>query len=289
MRKTVILTSNSKRLDIGQAKVEISKFIDGEISIKLDEKLENKRVYVVGSTQPPSDNLLELLFLIDMAYRRGASKITAIIPYFGYSRSDKETKQGEVACGQTVLKLMKAVGGKKLNIITFDIHSHSLKNHFTVPVSEHSLIPQLADNFTKLEDLAVVAPDKGAEKNARHFAQLIHNTNVIVLNKKRLSDSKVIVTPISNKCCKNAVIVDDMIASGNTIIEASKVLRNNGVKNIYVAITHMLYTAGGWKKLSNLPWIKGILLSNTIPPQLKMPTKFKIIDIAPILKKLIKI
>lgn len=287
MKRIIFLTNSSKHLNIKNANIKIDKFIDGEISIELNENLKGKNVFVIGSTQPPSENLIELLFLIDTASRKGAKKITAIIPYFGYARSDKEKTPDKVANGITILKMIEMVGGNHLKVVTQDLHSQTLRKLFTVPIRDVSMIPQLAEKFKSFKELAVIAPDKGAEKKARKFAREINNKHIFVLNKKRLSDSKVEIAPILGNVGKNAVIVDDMVSSGNTLIETAKRLRSNGVKNIYVAVTHMVYQAGGWNKLSKSPLIKKVYLTNTICPQNKLPPKFEIIDITPTLKRLL--
>jgi ribose-phosphate pyrophosphokinase len=287
MQKIILQTNSSGHLSPGSDSLNIGRFADGEISITIDEDLAGKEVFVVGSTHSPSENLMELLFLIDAAVQRKAAKITVIIPYFGYARSDRVVKPNEVPCGSTVVRLLEKTGGKKINIVTFDFHSQHLKKSFDVPVLELKALPLLAAKFTNGGGMTVVAPDKGAYENALKFSKHINSKNVFFLSKKRFTDLKVEIDSPLKKITKDAVIYDDMVSSGNTIIEAVKVLKTMGAENIFLAVTHMVYPGGGWKKLNAHPMIKKIFLTDTISPPKALPSKFEIVSIQQTIKDLI--
>ena len=148
-------------------------------------------------------------------------------------------------------------------------------------------IHELANRFTGNEDATVVAPDYGSKESAEQFAQEIDSKNMMVVEKKRLRNSEVKLVSVSGNTTSKAIIVDDMVSSGNTILETAKMLNTNGAQEIYVAVTHMIYTAGGWQKLAESPLIKRVIMTDTIAPPEKLPSKFEIVSIAPILEKII--
>jgi len=286
-KKIVLATNSAKHFHLDGGALNIGRFPDGEISVVLEENVKNKEVIVIGSTESPADNLLELILLIDAVLQRGAKKITVLIPYFGYARSDNQDSQNKISNAKTIVKILESVGDKKCSFIVLDPHSENLKNYFTSPFIKMGTIHELANRFTGNEDATVVAPDYGSKESAEQFAQEIDSKNMMVVEKKRLRNSEVKLVSVSGNTTSKAIIVDDMVSSGNTILETAKMLNTNGAQEIYVAVTHMIYTAGGWQKLAESPLIKRVIMTDTIAPPEKLPSKFEIVSIAPILEKII--
>jgi ribose-phosphate pyrophosphokinase len=283
----VLATNSAKHFHLDNGVLNIGRFPDGEISIALEENVKNKEVTVIGSTESPADNLLELILLIDAVLQKGAEKITVIIPYFGYARSDKNG-QSAVSNAKTIVKVLESIGDKKCTFIILDPHSENLKSYFTSPYIKISKIHELANRFTGESDATIIAPDYGSKESAEEFAREINSKNIVVVEKKRLENSEVKVVSVSGNTTSKAIIVDDMISSGNTILETAKMLKTKGVEDIFVAVTHMIYTAGGWQKLADSPLIKRVFMTDTIAPPEKLPSKFEIVSINPILEKIIK-
>jgi ribose-phosphate pyrophosphokinase len=284
----VFATNSAKHFHLDNGVLNIGRFPDGEISIALEENVKNKEVIVIGSTQSPTDNLLELILLMDAILQKGAKKITVLIPYFGYARSDNKSGLNEISNAKTIVKILESAGDKKCSFIVLDPHSKNLKSYFSSPYIKMGTIHELANKFTGNSDATVVAPDYGSKEGAAEFALEIHSKNIMVVEKKRLQNSEVKVVSVSGNTTSKAIIVDDMVSSGNTILEIAKMLKTKGAQDIYVAITHMIYTAGGWEKLAESPLIKRVFMTDTIAPPEKLPSKFEIVSIAPILEKIIK-
>ncbi len=289
MQKIILATNSSKHFGLENGRVEIGRFPDGEVSVVLREDVSGKEVFVIGSTEPPAENLMELLFIIHKVCNNGADKVTAIIPYFGYSRGDREAKKGEVVSAGAVSRAITAVGGKKLEVASIDLHSHEISGFFDIPFKEISLIANLASRFLEDEGLTIVAPDSGALARAEKFARVLGVKEVVSIQKERLSPDRVEIKEITGDVGKNVVIVDDMVQTGGTILEVAQKLKEKGAQKISVAATHMVYAAGGWKRLAESDLITKIVTTNTIAPPANLPNKFELIDIAPVLKETIHV
>lgn len=283
----IILSTNSaKHFHIDNGKLIIGRFPDGEINIVLDEDLKNKEVVVIGSTQPPADNLLELVLLIGATLQKGANKVTVLIPYFGYARSDKEN---EVLNVKTIVKILEKAGEGKCSFIILEPHSDNLNDCFDSSFERLDVVDLLATNFPIKDNLTVVAPDRGSRKGAMRFAHKVNSKNVVTVEKKRLENAKVKLVSVDGTITSTVIIVDDMVSSGNTILETAKMLKIKGAKKIYVAVTHMVYSAGGWKKLAKSKLIDRVYLANSIQPPMRLPNKFNLINISGFLEQKINL
>jgi ribose-phosphate pyrophosphokinase len=283
-RKIVLATNSAKHFYLDNGVLDIKQFPDGEICIALDENVTNKEVVVIGSTQPPAENLLELILLIGAVSQRGAKRITVVIPYFGYDRADKENNKSETVSAKTIVKMLEEVSERKCRFFVLDPHGDNLKNYFDSPFNKIDITCQLAERFSENRNLTVVAPDRGAKERAIKFARRVNSKNIVMIEKKRLLNSKVKILSISGKITPTAVIVDDMVSSGNTILETAKMLKVKGAKKIHVAVTHMVYSAGGWKRLAKSALIDKVYMTDSILPPRQLPNKFKLINLATVLK-----
>lgn len=290
-------TSNSKlaksvasKSGIRLGKCDISKFSDKEISILVKEKVKGKKVFCLGSSFPPADNLLELLILINTLKVNGAKKITAIIPYFGYSRSDYIYTPGASLNAKLMAEMVKLAGADK--VIVVDLHSKNVEKFFTVPLARLSAMPILAEatRKMKIKDMAIASPDLGGVDRAKEFAKILGIKNIIKIEKCRPKPDQARVTKIEGDIKnKNVIIVDDMIQTGGTVINAAAALKKKGAKDIYVAATHMLYTGPAVANLLKTKNIKQVLATNTVQSDVKkLPVKIKIVPIDTMLSKIIK-
>lgn len=231
--------------------VETSRFANGEVRVFVKNKFKESEAVVVQSlSRPPDEHLVEFCFICDAVRRMGASKITGVIPWLGYSKQDKVFREGEPLSVKIIAKMIQVVPLEK--IITLDLHNPAILGFFDVSVANLTAKPLFLDYFKKTTDsgLMVVAPDAGSVKSSTDFAKKI-GAQVAYIDKERdLKTGKVKVVGISRKVAGyNVLMVDDMIATGSTLIETSKFLNNKGVKSIRVAATHHLYLPGVAEKL----------------------------------------
>ncbi len=265
----------AKKINIKKGKFVIKRFSDGEVYVKINENVDNKTVWVMGNTNPPSENILELVFLLDALKRNGA-KIKLFIPYFGYARQDRVVEQGECLSAEVICNMLKHYDLEDV----FVIHMHSsriksfLKYKNVVP---YTLLHPVMKNI----DL-IVAPDKGAEPEAQHLGS-IFNIPVVIMEKKRPSHEKVFIKKSYNNVRGRVLLIDDIIASGKTLAVAAQKLRN--AKEIIAIATHGIFSGNANQNLRNKK-IKMIYVTNTLPQ--KPRTKVKLLDISKLIEKIIK-
>ena len=256
----------SKKIKGNFVKSEIKVFPDGESKITLIGKLSKKKSIVVQSIYPPVDtNLVQALSLITKA-KENSSEVTAVIPYMGYARQDREFLPGEIVTMKVLGKLFKGAGASK--IIVVDIHSLIGFKHFSIKTKNVTAIPDLVKYFKKLslKNPLVISPDQGGKERAKEFAKEF-NSNYIALDKKR--DKKTGKVEIKTKNTdevknRDLILVDDMISTGGSIIKATQFLKKQKCERIYVACTHALLMNGAEKKIKKAG-VTSIISTNTIP------------------------
>lgn len=284
-KNIVLATTSARHFHLDNDNLIIKHFPDGEICINLDERIRGKKVFLVGSTQPPADNFMELILSISAALKRGARSVTVIIPYFGYARSDKEEGPSGTSNAKTIANILRTAGGKQCDYMILEPHSENLNKCFSNGFVKLDAIDQLAKPFLKYKNLTVVAPDRGSRARAFQFALTVNSKNFVVIEKERIKNSMVKSNFVSGDVTSNAVIVDDMVSSGNTVLETAKILKTRGADKIYIAVTHVVYSAGGWKKLLKSKLIDRIYTTDSIFPPKKLPEKFKLVRLSPMLKQ----
>ncbi len=283
MQKTILATNSARHLGLETGGIKIGRFPGGEVSLAIEGSLAGREVFIIGSTNAPSENLVEILLAIDTAGRLGASKITLIVPYFGYSRADREKFPGESVSAETVIKVLESVGGKDFKIKSVDIHSERVKNFFRVPFENIEVTNLLAEKFSGQVNLTVVAPDKGAILRAGEFAERLATDRIAVLQKERAKDGSVKIKGITGEIGERIVIVDDIVDTGGTILKSIEFLKTKKVEEIHLAVTHMVYAGGGWKTLAAHPLVKKIVTTNTIKSVDNLPDKFEVVDISKVI------
>jgi len=256
----------SKKIKANFVKSEIRVFADGESKITLIGKLSKKKSIVVQSIYPPVDtNLVQALSLITKA-KENSSEVTAVIPYMGYARQDREFLPGEIVTMNVLGKLFKSAGASKIIIV--DIHSLIGLKYFTIKTKNVTAVPDLAEYFKKLslKNPLVVSPDQGGLERAKEFAKEF-NSDYIALEKTR--DRKTGKVKIKTKKLaevenRDLILVDDMISTGGSIIKATQFLKKQKCKRIYVACTHALLMNDAENKIKKAG-VTSIISTNTIP------------------------
>lgn len=279
----------AKRLNIKLTPVDIHRFSDGEIYVRILESVRGCNVFIIQPTSPDANlHLMELLIMVDALKRASPKRITAVIPYFGYSRQDKKTKPREPITAKLVAKLIEAAGVDR--VMTFDLHVAQVQGFFDIPSDNLDLIPIHAEYILnkKLKNVVVVAPDVGSASRARALARVIHAPIAIVDKRRPEQGVAKVEHVIGDVKDKTAILVDDIIDTAGTITESASMLKKYGAKDIYVLATHPVLSGPAIKRLQKAP-IKEIFITNTIElPNQKKIKKIKVISIAPLLSETIK-
>jgi ribose-phosphate pyrophosphokinase len=267
--------------------ITIRRFADGEIFVKIDENVRGRDVYIIQSTNPPAENMMELLLLMDAARRASAARITAVIPYFGYARQDRKD-QPRVAISAKLMANMVSMAGAD-RVLAMDFHQHQLQGFFDLPVDHLYAAPVLVNHYRQkqLRDLVIVAPDVGSAKMARGFAKRL-NASLAIIDKRRPSANVAevlnVVGEVSGRDC---IIPDDMIDTAGTMAEAVNALKRLGAEDVYCCATHGLLSGPAVQRLVASP-VKEVVVTNTIEiPAERRFDRLRVLSIAGLLSKAI--
>lgn len=261
-------------VQLGGAKVKT--FSDGEIQIEIEETVRGKDIFIVQSTCPPvNDNLVELLLMIDAFKRSAASRITAVMPYYGYSRQDKKVVPRVPISARLIADLLTIAGTNRL--ITMDLHAGQIQGFFDIPVDNLFAAPVIIEyiksNFSN--NLVIVSPDAGGVERARAYAKRL-NTDLAIIDKRRDAPNKAIaMSVIGDVTDKVAVIIDDMIDTAGTLIEAAYAIIEHGAKEVHACCAHPVFSGPAIDRIKNSV-LKSIVVSDTIPLNSKAETCDKI-------------
>jgi ribose-phosphate pyrophosphokinase len=278
----------AKELHSSVGECTITRFPDGEVSIDLREPVRRREVFIIQPTSPPVDeHLIELLALADACRRASAGGITAVVPYFGYSRSDKRHGRHEPITASMVADLMQTVGIQ--HVLTIDLHALQIEGFFRIPVDSLSGVSILSHAMSAVlaEGTVLVSPDAGRVKMATEYAHRL-GTPLTVLHKRRETGADATIThvvgDVKDRPC---LIIDDMISTGGTIVEAVTALLDAGAKpEITVAATHGLFLDDAPEKL-DLPSVRRIFTTDTIKRD-QYPANWHIVSVAPLLADAIR-
>ncbi len=248
------------------ASVTIRNFSDGEIWVKYEENVRGVDLYIVQSTCAPSDNLLELLMLIDAAKRASARRITAVIPYFGYARQDRKDQPRVAITAKLVANLLVGAGANR--VITMDLHTPQLQGFFDIPLdhlyASSVTVPML--KRLELSNLAVAAPDVGGVKTARSYAKLIGDADLVVVDKRRPKHNVAeVMNIIGDVDGKNVIIIDDLIDTGSTFVQCAEALKQQGANRIVGVCTHPVFSGLAMERIAQSAAISVLYVSDTIP------------------------
>jgi len=281
----------ARQLKLKLVNSHIKRFADGEVYVEINENIRGNSIFVIQSTSnPANDNLMELLICIDALRRSSAKNITAVIPYFGYARQDRKVVPRTAISAKLVSNLITNAGANR--ILSVDLHAGQIQGFFDIPVDNLFATPIFARHIKKkinLNNLICVAPDVGGVERTRALSRRL-NTSLAIIDKRRPTPGKSeVMNIVGNVKGKNCVIVDDIIDSGGTIVNAAKALKEKGAKDVYVYITHAVLSGEAAQKIEKSK-IKKLITTDTIDNSKKVSRskKIEIISLAPMISEAMK-
>lgn len=277
-------------LPVGSANV--GKFSDGECAVNINEVVRGSDVFIIQSTcSPVNDNLMELLVMIDALRRASAGRVTAVMPYFGYARQDRKAKARDPISAKLVANLLTTAGADR--VLTMDLHAAQLQGFFDIPVDHLLGVPILAQYFKEkfgndVDDVVVVSPDVGSVTRSRKFAEKLEVPLAIIDKRRPKANVCEIMNIIGDVKDKRVVLVDDLIDTGGTIINAVKALMEIGAKEVYACCTHGVLSGPAIERIAASD-MKELVTLNTLPlPNEKRLDKIKVLSVATIFAEAIE-
>lgn len=264
---------------------EIKTFSDGEIWVKYSDNIRGSDVFIVQSTNPPAENLIELLIMVDAAKRASARKVAAVIPYFGYARQDRKDQPRVSITAKLIANLITTAGADR--VITMDLHAPQIQGFFDIPVDHLYSSAVLVKHFKKkIQNLAVCSPDVGGIKMARAYAKRLE-ADLIVIDKRRPKQNEAeVMNIIGDVKDKNILIVDDLIDTAGTLVNGVKALLENGAREVFAACTHPVLSGNAVERI-NTSLISKVIVTDTLPVKTPSP-KIEVDSVAHIFAEAMK-
>jgi len=267
----------------------VSRFPEGETRVQIQQNIRGRDVFIVQSTcTPPNDHLMELLILIDAVRRASASRVTAVLPFFGYARQDRKDKPRVPITAKLVANLITVAGADR--VLTMDLHAGQIQGFFDIPVDHLYSINVLGDYFRKkkLKNLVVVSPDVGGLKMARAYSKVL-NASLAIVDKRRESDRQThvmhIIGDVKNR---NVLLVDDLISTGGSLVEAVHALKKEGALDVYAGVVHPVLADPAVKRIQG-SGLKELVVTNSIPvSRSKQIPQIKVLSVGKLLAQAIE-
>ncbi len=279
-----------QEVGVSLGRSEVMKFTNDNSFVRINESVREADVFVVQpSCQPVNDGLMELLIMIDALKRASIKRLTAVVTYFPYGRSDKKDQPRISITARLVADLLQVAGVDR--VISLDLHAPQIQGFFSIPVDHLTAVPILAGYFAdkNLDNLVVVAPDAGRAKMARQFAKRL-NSPMAIIDKRRLGNDEQVVMDnvIGEVAGKRCLLVDDEISSGGSLVSAANTLQRANVLEVYAAVTHPVLSGMAPQRVASSP-IQELVVTNSVPvPGDKRNSKIKVLSIAPLVGEAIR-
>jgi ribose-phosphate pyrophosphokinase len=278
----------AQHLGVELCRLTASRFADGEIFIRIDENIRGSDVFILQPTNPPAENVLELLLMIDAARRASAARITVVLPYYGYSRQDRKDQPRVAIAAKLMANVIEAAGADR--VLGLDFHQHQLQGFFDIPVDHLYAAPVFVSHYRKkqLKDLVVVAPDVGSAKMARGFAKRLDGTFAIIDKRRPKANVAEVLNVVGEVEGRDCLIVDDMIDTAGTVSEASRALKGLGANDIFVCATHALLSGPATERLSSAPIAEVTVTDSVAIPAARRFDRLKVLSVGELLSKAVR-
>lgn len=270
----------SDYIKVPLAQAELSRFSDGEIFVQINDNIRGADVFIVQSTNPPAENLMELLLMIDAAKRASARRITAVLPYFGYARADRKDQPRVSISAKLVANLITTAGADR--VLTMDLHASQIQGFFDIP-SDHLYSNRIFNAyFSKLVDgpLVVVAPDVGSVKMVRTFAKDMDASLAIVDKRRPSPNQSEVINIVGEVEGKTAIIRDDMVDTAGTLTRAAQALKERGAKAVLACCTHPVLSGKALESIEESPITKLVVADTISVESKKLPSKIEVLSMA---------
>ena len=256
----------------------ISKYSDGEFQPSYEESIRGTRIFIIGSTNPSSENLMELLLMVDAAKRASARHITAVIPYFGWARQDRKDKPRVPIAAKMIARMIESAGATR--VMTMDLHADQIQGFFQIPVDHlyaSTIFMPYIENL-KLDNLCIASPDMGGSKRAYAYAKAL-NCDVVVCYKQRKKANVIShMELIGDVIDKNVVLIDDMVDTAGTLATAGNLITERGAKSVRAVCTHAVLSGNAYEKIEKSKLLE-LIVTDTVP-KIKLNSKIKVLSCA---------
>ena len=287
----VLAAEIAQHLGTQLGSANVGRFSDGEVTVEITQNVRTREVFVIQSTcAPTNENLMELIIMVDALKRASASRISAVIPYFGYARQDRRPRSSRVPItAKVVANMLQAVGVDR--VLTMDLHADQIQGFFDIPVDNIYASPVLlgdlrAKNYT---DLLVVSPDVGGVVRARALAKQLNCDMAIIYKRRPKANVSEVMHVIGDIEGRNCVIMDDMIDTAGTLVKAAEVLKERGAKSVYAYCTHPIFSGPAIERLAKGNALDEVVVTNTIPlsQAAQACSKIRQLSVAPLMAETI--
>lgn len=270
--------ANQYGIELG--KVKKNAFSDGEFQVSFEESIRGRRIFLIGSTMPPNDNLMEMLLMIDAAKRASARHITAVMPYFGWARQDRKDKPRVPIAAKMVAKILQAAGATR--IMTMDLHADQIQGFFEIPVdhlyASTILLPQIES--LNLENITIASPDMGGSKRAYAYSKFLNSEVVICYKQRKKANIISHMELIGNVNGRNVIIVDDMVDTAGTLTKAADLMMEKGAISVRAITTHAILSGDAYNRIEKSS-LEELIVTDTIPLK-QVCSKIKVVSCAPL-------
>ena len=279
----------SHYLDIALGDADVSRFSDGEVYVQINENVRGTDVFVIQPTCPPvNDNLMELLVMIDAFRRASARRITAVLPYYGYGRQDRKAQSRVPISAKLVADLITTAGASR--VLAIDLHAGQIQGFFNIPVDHLFAAPVIIDHLAKkdLEDLVLVSPDAGGVERARAIAKRLRAGLAIIDKRRDGPNVAVFMYLIGEVKDKDVVVIDDMIDTAGTLIQAVEAVKREGARRVLACGVHPVLSGPAISRIADSE-LEELIITNSVPlpPEKRLP-KIHVLSVAPLLAEAIR-
>ena len=265
--------------ELGQS--EVLQFSDGEFQPAFKESVRGTRVFLIGSTQQPSDNLMELLMMCDAAKRASADKITVVIPYFGYARQDRKDAPRVPIGAKLAAKMLTVAGATR--VMTMDLHADQIQGFFEIPV-DHLYASTIFIDYIQnlgLDNITIASPDMGGAKRANSYARFLNSDIVICYKERRQANQVHNMTLIGEVKDRNVILLDDMIDTAGTLTKAADIIMERGAKSVRAIASHAIFSGSAYERIEN-SHLTEVAVTDSIPLKNNSVSKIKVLSCAPL-------